>query len=81
MNWTLAVPVPDPRTHVGRSRELLPPSPRATAGLAERWCGDGCAMGVLLFILHIRYLRFRHGRNDTEEVSISSTYTAFLSVR
>ena len=74
MNWTLAVPVPDPRTHPRRSPvELevgsyseLPRKPSGDGGLAERWCGDGCAMGVLLFILHIRYLRFRHGRNDTE---------------
>jgi len=71
MNWTLAVPVPDPRTHVGRrATPATRHEPSGDGGLAERWCGDGCAMGVLLFILHIRYLRlagrFRHGRNDTE---------------
>jgi len=66
MNWTLAVPVPDPRTHVEVVESYSRHEPSGDGGLAERWCGDGCAMGVLLFILHIRYLRFRHGRNDTE---------------
>ena len=69
MNWTLRPSRCRTLAHTrGRSPRSVatPAKPSGDGGLAERWCGDGCAMGVLLFILHIRYLRFRHGRNDTE---------------
>lgn len=87
MNWTLAVPVPDPRTHVGR-RATPATSPRATGG--SQSAGEALVRGRLrdgCIAFHITYTLFeisawakRHREvsiiygTNVHSLSVHSTY-------